>query len=46
MKNKDNIEEGKKQAQLWICMTKWLFKEISKMRSNKIAAFHNMVKSK
>ena len=46
LKNKDDIEEGKKRAQLWICMTKWLFKEISKMRSNKIAAFHNMVKSK
>ena len=45
-KDKDNMEEGRKRALLWICLEKWLFKEISKMRSNRIAAFHNTVKSK
>ena len=44
-RDKDDIEQRMKRTQLWVCLTKWVFKEVTKMRSNRIAAFHNMVKS-
>ena len=45
-RDKDDMEQKAKRSQLWVCLMKWIFREVSKMRSNKIAAYHNMVKSK
>ena len=46
LKNKDDWKEKTKQAILWECICKWVFKEMTKIRTNKIATFHNIVKSK
>ena len=44
LKNKDSLDERLKRSRLWVCLSKWLYKEISKMRTNKIASFHHMTK--
>ena len=46
LKNKDDWKEKTKQAILWECICKWVFKEMTKIRTNKIATFHKVVKSK
>ena len=46
LKELGKVEEKLKRSRLWVCVSKWIFKEITKMRTNRIAAFHNCVKSK
>ena len=42
----ENSEDKQLRSRVWVCLSKWLFKEISKKRTNTIASFHNTVKSK
>ena len=34
------------RARLWMCLCRFVFKEVAKLRSKKIATFHNVVKHK
>ena len=42
----DSISQKSMRSKLWVLLCKWIWKEINKMRSNKITCFYSIVKSK
>ena len=41
----DAVQKGKR-SKLWNAICKWVWQEINKLRSNRIASFYGLIKSK